>query len=80
MNKTRSFADTDTIDGRTRLSFYIGKGLRKIKFLSPLGIIIKKLREPFLPKCTEAETPQVTPVKLPYGTRKAPLSAASFPS
>ena len=40
----------------------------------------KKLREPFLPKFTEVETPQVTPAKLPYGTRKHPLSAATFPS
>ena len=39
---------------------------------------IKKLRDPFLPKFTEVETPQVTPSKLPHGTRKHPLSAATF--
>ena len=39
---------------------------------------IKKLRDPFLPKFTEAETPQVTPAKLPYGTREHLLSAATF--
>ena len=38
----------------------------------------KKLREPFLPKFTEAETPQVTTAKLPHGTRKHPLRAATF--
>ena len=38
----------------------------------------KKLREPFLPTFTEAETPQVTTAKLPYGTRKHPLRAATF--
>ena len=38
----------------------------------------KKLREPFLPTLTEVETPQVTPSKLPYGTRNPPLSAATF--
>lgn len=38
----------------------------------------KKLRNPFLAKFTEAETPQVTPAKLPYGTRELPLRAATF--
>ena len=38
----------------------------------------KKLREPFLSSTTEVETPQVTPSKLPYGTRDGPLSAATF--
>lgn len=38
----------------------------------------KKLRDPLLPKLTEAETPQVTTAKLPHGTRKHPLSAATF--
>ena len=39
---------------------------------------IKKLRDPFLPKYTEVETPQVTTVKLPRGTREHLLSAATF--
>jgi hypothetical protein len=34
--------------------------------------------QPFLSGFTEAETPQVTPSKLPHGTRKNPLSAAAF--
>ena len=38
----------------------------------------KKLRDPLLPKFTEAETPQVTTAKLPHGTRKNPLRAATF--
>ena len=38
----------------------------------------KKLRDPFLPTFTEVETPQVTPAKLPYGTRELPLRAATF--
>ena len=38
----------------------------------------KKLRKPLLPKLTEVETPQVTPAKLPHGTRKHPLRAATF--
>ena len=38
----------------------------------------KKLRDPLSPTITEAETPQVTPSKLPYGTRKHPLRAATF--
>ena len=38
----------------------------------------KKLRDPFLSTLTEVETPQVTPSKLPYGTRDGPLSAATF--
>ena len=38
----------------------------------------KKLRDPLSPTITEAETPQVTPSKLPHGTRKLPLRAATF--
>ena len=40
----------------------------------------KKLRDPFLTDDTEEETPQATPSKQPYGTRKAPFSAASSPT
>ena len=47
-------------------------------FDSSSWFINKKLRDPFLPKLTEAETPQVTTAKLPYGTRKNPLRAATF--
>ena len=38
----------------------------------------KKLRDPLLPTLTEVETPQVTTAKLPHGTRKHPLRAATF--
>ena len=38
----------------------------------------KKPRDPFLPKFTDVETPQVTTAKLPHGTRKNPLSDATF--
>ena len=40
----------------------------------------KKPRDPFLPQTTEVETTQGTPSKLPHGTRKHLLSAATFPS
>ena len=40
----------------------------------------KKLRDPFLTDDTEEGTPQATPSKQPYGTRKAPFSAASSPT
>jgi len=54
------------------------KGYRKTIVSRWPFMTIKKLRDPFLPKFTEAETPQVTPAKLPHGTRKHPLSAATF--
>ena len=38
----------------------------------------KKTVRPSLSEFTEAETLQVTPSKLPHGTRKNPLSAAAF--
>ena len=40
----------------------------------------KNLRDPFLSAVTEEEAPQVTPSKQPHGTRKAPFSAAPFPT
>ena len=42
------------------------------------GVLQIKTVRPFLSEFTEAETTQVTPSKLPYGTRKNPLSAAAF--
>ena len=52
-------------------------GVLKIMHKYDYFFCIKKLREPFLPKFTEVETPQVTPSKLPHGTRNPPLSAAT---
>jgi len=54
------------------------KGYRKTIVSRWPFMTIKKLRDPFSPKFTEAETPQVTTAKLPHGTRKHPLSAATF--
>ncbi len=54
---------------------FLGRTFEKFK-RSPQ----KKLRDPFLPEVTEEVTPQATPSKLPYGTRKAPFSAASSPT
>ena len=80
MNKNKKSADTKVIGGNERIfRLKIKEGLPKTGVLVALrGLVNKKLRDPFLPKFTEAETPQVTTVKLPHGTRKHPLSAATF--
>ena len=56
-------------------NFFWGERLKNSNVLPK-----KKLRDPFLPEVTEEVTPQATPSKLPYGTRKAPFSAASSPT
>ena len=67
------------IIGGTIIPLGYKEGLTKTHFWLALhDFTIKKLRDPFLPQLTEAETPQVTPAKLPYGTRKHPLRAATF--
>ena len=52
----------------------------KLDKLGYKNIFFRKIKTvlPFLSGFTEAETPQVTPSKLPHGTRKNPLSAAAF--
>ena len=61
--------------GREAGKLFLGRTFENFK-RSPQ----KKLRDPFLPEVTEEVTPQATPSKLPYGTRKAPFSAAPSPT
>ena len=86
MNKSAFTAHTAYIGGGNvkkadlRLNIKEVKEKRQSLSLTSRFLKIKKLRDPFSPTFTEVETPQVTPSKLPYGTRKHPLSAATFPS
>ena len=78
MNRKNNSAHTDGIGGKI-FSLEYKERPTKTCFGWPFVIFtIKKLRDPFLPQLTEVETPQVTTAKLPYGTRKHPLRAATF--
>ena len=77
-NKKEKSVDTKHIGGKIFFRLEIEKGCRKNVVSRWPFMIQKKLHDPLLPKFTEAETPQVTTAKLPHGTRKHPLSAATF--
>ena len=77
-HKNKKTADTVSIGGEGIFRLDIEEGLPK-NVCFPIALRVdKKLRDPLLPRFTEAETPQVTTAKLPYGTRKHPLRAATF--